>query len=98
AWVRPSWSYAPDATNLGQYDLRLVGTMPLYDGGALRRERGRAGTNAHLAESELTGTRTDAARQSAEVAVGILETAAGLRRRRESTDWAGDVLHHLRPA
>jgi len=95
AWIAPERSYDPAATNLGQYDLRLVGSMPLYDGGALRRERDRSGMSERLAQFDLTGTRRDVARRSAEFAVGILETTAGLRRRRESREWAESVLRNL---
>jgi outer membrane protein TolC len=95
AWVAPEGNYDPAATNLGQYELRLVGTLPLYDGGALRRERDRAGATAHAAGTGLTATSRDVARRAAELGVEILQVSATARRRRDAREWTEGVLRNL---
>ena len=95
AWLVPDGSYDPAATNEGQFDLRLVSSMTLYDGGALGRERARAGAAAHRAETDLAAARREAAGRAAELAVGILQTTAGLRRRVASRNWTEGVVHSI---
>ena len=92
ALYAPEGSYDPAITNLGAYDLKLVGTLPLLDGGGRRRERERALTGAALARTELALGERDVALQAAQLALSLLQIAARARRRDETVRWASDVL------
>jgi len=94
--IAPDGFYDPVMTNLGEYDLRVVGTMPLLDGGARRRERERAGLDLAVSRSELAAGARDVALQVAELALSVFQTGERARRRAETVRWASDVLRVLR--
>jgi cobalt-zinc-cadmium efflux system outer membrane protein len=96
ALIAPEGFYDPALTNLGEYDLRLVGTLPLLDGGARRRGRERAGLDLALSSTDLAAGARDVALEAARLAISVLQTGERSRRRQETMRWASDVLRVLR--
>ena len=92
ALVAPSRFYDPALTNLGEYGVKLVGTVPVRDGGEARRERARTRLVAGGARTGVRQTRRDVALRVAELASGILRTSAEIGRREEARRWTESVM------
>jgi len=92
ALVAPSGFYDPTLTNLGEYGVKLVGTLPVHDGGEARRERARTRLAAGDARTGVRQTRRDVALRVAEIASGILRTSAEIERREEARRWTESVM------
>jgi len=85
--LAPQGFYDPDATNLGEYELKAGVAWPLRDGGSRRRERARTALAASSASLDAARGARDAGLRAAAVALDALrvrETTASLR---QSLEW-----------
>lgn len=94
--VAPKGFYDPAITNLGEYDLKLVGTVPLADGGTRRREQLRTRAVAASVAQDLEATRRDAGLRAAELGVRVLRSAARIERHEAGVQWTTRVLESIR--
>ena len=94
----PPHAYDPALTNLGEYDLRLIGRMSLADGGARRREQLRTRAVAEGAGRDLAAARRENGLRAAELAAEILQSSARIGRHEAALQWTGRVLETIRSA
>jgi outer membrane protein TolC len=89
--LAPDGFYDPAVTNLGDYELKLGLTLPLLDGGAARRARDRAGSEAHRAEAESDRSGRAAALRAAGLAIQILNLGEKERSGARALAWLNDL-------